>query len=344
MPKRTLEVTLPQMGESVTEGVVGSWRKRVGDEVAAGETLVEIQTDKIDAEVPAPEAGRLAKILAQEGQTIAVGAGLAELELGASGNGQIPEQEGAVGAGPAVTAPAQERADTARSTEVGELIAVPLPQMGESVTEGVVGNWTKKAGDLVRTGETLVEIQTDKVDAEVPAPASGVISAILVPEGETVAAGTVLAQIRAGGGAEASVGAQPTIASVAAADRPAAATPLARRRAYLQHVDLATVRGSGPGGLVRGGDVTARPADSPATVPAPVSAEPIKGTRLALVHAMEESLSIPTATSFRTVEVGVLEARRRQLNQALAQRHPQTKISYTHLIAFALTWAARETA
>ncbi|MGB6770860.1 MAG: lipoyl domain-containing protein, partial [Candidatus Dormiibacterota bacterium] len=101
MPKRTLEVTLPQMGESVTEGVVGMWRKRVGEQVNAGEVLVEVQTDKIDAEVPAPESGTLSKILAEEGQTVAVGAGLAEIELGQSGNGQS-----AAPSAPAEAAPA----------------------------------------------------------------------------------------------------------------------------------------------------------------------------------------------------------------------------------------------
>ena len=90
MPKRTLEVTLPQMGESVTEGVVGSWRKHVGDQVMAGEALVEVQTDKIDAEVPAPESGLLTRILAEEGATVAIGGGLAEIELGATSNGQPP--------------------------------------------------------------------------------------------------------------------------------------------------------------------------------------------------------------------------------------------------------------
>jgi 2-oxoglutarate dehydrogenase E1 component len=118
------------------------------------------------------------------------------------------------------------------------------------------------------------------------------------------------------------------------------ATPLARRRAALDGVDLGGVRGSGPDGLVRGADV--RSAAQPGPVPAGAEIKPIKGTRLALVKAMEESLAIPTGTSFRTFEVGTMEARRSQLNQALASRQPEIKLSYTHLIAYALTWAARE--
>ncbi|MGC2295572.1 MAG: multifunctional oxoglutarate decarboxylase/oxoglutarate dehydrogenase thiamine pyrophosphate-binding subunit/dihydrolipoyllysine-residue succinyltransferase subunit [Candidatus Dormiibacterota bacterium] len=362
MPKRTLEVTLPQMGESVTEGVVGMWRKRVGEQVNAGEVLVEVQTDKIDAEVPAPESGTLSKILAEEGQTVAVGAGLAEIELGQSGNGQsaapsAPAEADPVGATETrEPAEATETPEPNEATEVSEpaspqpvakVIEVPLPQMGESVTEGVVGSWLKKVGDPVNAGETLVEIQTDKIDAEVPSPASGTVTEILVPEGETVAVGAVLARVT---GSSDKPTTATRVAPPPAVEAPSAdptrseaaleATPLARRRAALDGVDLGAVSGSGPHGFVRGTDVSA--AAEPTAVAAAPEIQPIKGTRLALVKAMEESLATPTATSFRTIEVGTLEARRSQLNQALAGRQPEVKLSYTHMIAFALTWAARQ--
>jgi 2-oxoglutarate decarboxylase len=340
VPKRTLEVTLPQMGESVTEGVVGSWRKRVGEQVSAGEVLVEVQTDKIDAEVPSPESGTLSKILAEEGETVAVGAGLAEIELGPSGNGQspapsVPDR--------AVSTPPPDAPEVAGPHSAADVIDVPLPQMGESVTEGVVGSWLKRVGDPVSAGETLVEIQTDKIDAEVPSPATGVVTEILVPEGETASVGTVLARVTgsaAGSTPTAPAPAEETrVAPSPVSDAKVEATPLARRRAALDGVELGGVRGSGPNGLVRGADVSSAP---PAPAPAGAEIKPIKGTRLALVKAMEESLTIPTATSFRTFEVATMEARRSQLNQALAGLEPEIKLSYTHLIAFALTWAARE--
>jgi 2-oxoglutarate decarboxylase len=344
VPKRTLEVTLPQMGESVTEGVVGSWRKRVGDQVSAGETLVEVQTDKVDAEIPAPESGTLSRILAEEGQTVAVGAGLAEIELGKSSNGQAPPVP-APEPPPASTEQKPPEVVAPAAVADQQMIPVPLPAMGESVTEGVVGSWLKQVGDQISVGEPLVEIQTDKVDAEVPSPATGVVTEILVPEGETVAAGTILARITGSVGAvDSNSGAGPPQSAEVASPPPApaavAATPLARRRAALDGVDLGAVRGSGPAGLVRGADVGAGAAA--VANPGESKTEPIKGTRLALVKAMEESLGIPTATSFRTVEVGVMEVRRRQLNEGLAAREPKLKLSYTHLIAFALTWAARE--
>ncbi len=159
MPPKTLAVTLPQMGESVTEGVVGSWRKQVGDQVAAGETLVEIQTDKIDAEVPAPESGQLVRILAAEGDVVAVGGPLAEIEVGAGVNGSPSAPAREVAAPPAGPA-----------SPAAEPVPVPLPALGESVTEGVVGTWRKQVGDQISAGETLVEIQTDKVTAELPSP------------------------------------------------------------------------------------------------------------------------------------------------------------------------------
>jgi pyruvate/2-oxoglutarate dehydrogenase complex dihydrolipoamide acyltransferase (E2) component len=133
VPKRTLEVTLPQMGESVTEGVVGSWRKRVGDQVSAGETLVEVQTDKVDAEIPAPESGTLSRILAEEGQTVAVGAGLAEIELGKSSNGQAPPVP-APEPPPASTEQKPPEVVAPAAVADQQMIPVPLPAMGESVT------------------------------------------------------------------------------------------------------------------------------------------------------------------------------------------------------------------
>src|SRR6266540_3006705 len=146
----TVQVTLPQMGESVSEGTVLEWRAAEGDQVTADETLVEVSTDKVDAEVPVPVSGTLVKILAQEGETVAVGAVLAEIETN--------------GAAPAVEEPPAADAKT---------LDIVMPQMGESVSVGTILKWHKRPGEAVAEDETIVEISTDKVDAEVPAPASG---------------------------------------------------------------------------------------------------------------------------------------------------------------------------
>jgi len=338
LPSKTLAVTLPQMGESVTEGVVGAWRKQVGDRVTAGETLVEIQTDKIDAEVPAPAAGVLSRIVATEGDVVAVGAPLAEMAL------EDTADAAPASAKSAVEGPADISAGPA------DPVGVPLPALGESVTEGVVGTWHKQPGERIEAGETLVEIQTDKVDAEVPAPVGGRVLEVLIPEGETVSVGTVIARIQPEAGAparssdgEVAVAAAP----VHGADhRPGPssleldATPLARRAAALKGVDLGSVTGTGPGGLRRRSDVVAPPASSG---PGATQVLQIKGSSAKLVEAMEESLEIPTATSFRTLEVPVLELRRRQLNEGLvASGRADLKVSFTHLLAFALVRAARD--
>ena len=140
---------MPAMGDSVSEGTVLEWHKTEGDSVSADETLVEISTDKVDAEVPAPVDGTVVKVHAAEGDTIHVGALLAEI---APGNGAAP-------------------------AEVSEeLVDIVMPAMGESVSEGVVLEWAKQAGDPIEADETIVEISTDKVDAEVPAPASGTVT------------------------------------------------------------------------------------------------------------------------------------------------------------------------
>src|SRR5213075_3234159 len=149
----TVEVVMPAMGDSVSEGTILEWRKQEGDQVSEDETLVEISTDKVDAEVPAPASGTVVKVHAAEGDTVHVGAVLAEIAV----NGSAPP--------PAVEEPPAEE---------GEAVEITMPAMGESVSEGVILEWAKQPGDAVEADETIVEISTDKVDAEVPAPASGV--------------------------------------------------------------------------------------------------------------------------------------------------------------------------
>src|SRR5919204_631321 len=176
----TVQVTLPQMGESVTEGTVLEWHKREGDPVEADEVLVEISTDKVDAEVPAPASGTVVKIHAAEGDTVSVGAVLAEI---ATENGP----------GPAAAAPP--------SAPTGEILDIVTPTGGESVTEGTILEWAVKVGDAVDDGQTVVELSTDKVDMELPAPAAGTITEILFDEGDTVTVGQVIARMTTSGAA-----------------------------------------------------------------------------------------------------------------------------------------------
>jgi 2-oxoglutarate decarboxylase len=325
----TVQITMPQMGESVTEGTILDWRKQEGDHVEADEPLVEVSTDKVDAEVPAPAAGTLKKILAAPDSTVSVGAVLGEIEV----NGDAPT-------------PTETEGGPEPSSE--ELVEVAFPEMGDSVAEGTVLDWKVAVGDAVAVDDPLVEISTDKVDAEVPSPAAGTIAEILAEADATVSVGSILCRIAAG--ADAPDGpvqppAQPTDEPRAAERAPATdgngaanVTPIAARIASAEGVDLSSVRGSGPRGRVLKEDVLAalegNGAPAPAPAPAEAEVKPIRGPAATLVSFMEESRSIPTATSFRTLSVDVLDARRKALKTA------GKRLSFTHLIAWAVVRAA----
>ncbi len=321
---------MPQMGESVTEGTILEWRKQVGDPVDLDEPLVEVSTDKVDTEVPAPVAGTLINILVQPDETVPVGTVLAEIETSENGSeagGGRPEAEG-----------------------TGELVDVEFPQMGDSVTEGTVLEWLKQVGDPVAVEEEIVEISTDKVDAQMPSPVAGTLEEILVQADETVPTGTVLCRIRAGVGASAATPAAPAAAPTP--DTPPQtpgtgngsknATPVAARMASAHGVDVDSISGSGPRGRVTKEDVAAAlSGNGAATASAPAtadeaSAKPMRGPAATLARFMNESRSIPTATSFRSLTVDELDSRRKALKGA------GKKLSFTHLIAWAIVEAARE--
>ena len=228
------EVTLPALGESVTEGTVSRWLKQVGDTVEADEPLLEISTDKVDTEIPSPAAGVLLEIKAQEDETVEVGAVLAVVgdqeeapagdSAGGAGDGsqqeaseepadaapdqtQAEESDTAVAAEPTSEADEgkPEQAAPAASGGAGEGTEVVLPALGESVTEGTVSRWLKQVGESVAADEPLLEISTDKVDTEIPSPAAGVLLEIRVQEDETVEVGAVLAVVGEEGAAPAAV-------------------------------------------------------------------------------------------------------------------------------------------
>src|SRR5215813_2832938 len=224
------EVKVPQMGESIAEGTIVRWLKKVGDTVKRDEPLFEISTDKVDAEIPSPVSGTLLEIKVQEGETVAVNTVVAT--IGEAGEKAATEDAPAA-APPAPAPPAPPPAPTVAAQpapppvqaqpappppqpqpdgapEVAPATAqassgsasgeeVKMPQMGESIAEGTIVRWLKKVGDQVKRDEPLFEISTDKVDAEIPSPVSGVLSEIKVNEGETVAVNTVVAVINGGG-------------------------------------------------------------------------------------------------------------------------------------------------
>jgi multifunctional 2-oxoglutarate metabolism enzyme len=360
MPDGVVEIQMPQMGESVTEGVVLEWRKGEGEFVEEGETVVEVSTDKVDAEVPAPASGVIQKIMAEVDDTVAVGQVLAQLDPNGSGNGASAPTEPAAGEqpGPGLTAEATGEGDADLGEEPpagedappGETIVIAMPEMGESVTEGTVLEWHVAEGDEVAEGATVIEVSTDKVDAEVPAPASGTITKLLVQPDDVVAVGQPLAEMSAGAApagtrpsGDGAAAPAPATAAAPAAEGDGRASPVARRMAAERGIDIGSIQGTGSGGKVVKADVEAAGDGKGAAAPAaaaPGEEKPLRGPAAMLAKAMNESRSIPTATSFRSVPVDVLDAKRKALNGVLKDRG--MKISFTHLVAWAIVKAAEE--
>ena len=335
----SVEIKMPALGESVTEGTVTTWLKSVGDTVELDEPILEVSTDKVDTEVPSPAAGVLEQILVQEDEEVSVGT---VLGLIGDGSGAAAPAAPAAAAAPAAPAPAaapsapsapapaaatpEPAAPAAPAPSAGadDGVAVTMPALGESVTEGTVTTWLKAEGDTVEQDEPILEVSTDKVDTEVPAPASGVLQRIVVGEDETVSVGTVLAYI-GDGSAPAPAPAAPA-APVAAAPAPAApapvappapatpvtppapaapapvaapaapaapapvatgaepggyVTPIVRKLARENDIDLASLKGTGVGGRIRRQDVedaikaaeeAKRAAEAAKATPAPAAA------------------------------------------------------------------------
>ncbi len=360
----TVQIEMPAMGESVSEGTVLEWHKNEGDFVEEGETIVEVSTDKVDAEVPATAAGTVTKLLVEVDDVVKVGQALAEIEPGSGSNGAGLPDTGGGGEGDqdlgedagAETLQAEYQADSSTQEAGaggGESVELTMPEMGESVTEGTVLEWHKQPGDPVAEGETIIEVSTDKVDAEVPSPVAGVLVEALVEPDDVVQVGQVLGRLEAGAAGSVELGARSSSGDGASTggnggsavvDDDAKASPVAKRIAAAQGIDLSKVEGTGSGGKVMKSDVLAAAGGgNGATAPAKPSAgeaKPLRGPAGMLAKAMDESRSIPTATSFRTLPVDTLDAKRKALNGALAERG--MKVSFTHLIAWAIVEAARD--
>ena len=306
----TFSVTMPALGESVSEGTVTRWLKAEGDHVNVDEPLLEVSTDKVDTEIPSPVSGTLQKIIVQVDQTVAVGAELAVIADGAAVTSApavaapvAAPVAPAVAAAPVVAAPVAPASPAPTTNSTGTVIT--MPALGESVSEGTVTRWLKNIGDSVAADEALLEVSTDKVDTEIPSPVAGTLLAIDVAVDTTVPVGARLGLIGSAGAVVAPsapvvasspvapvvttpVVTPPVVAAPVVAAAPVAVavaqpqdayvTPLVRKLATDLGVNLSTVKGTGIGGRIRREDVeAARPvsaatATSTASAPAVTSA------------------------------------------------------------------------
>ena len=294
----SFSVTMPALGESVSEGTVTRWLKNEGDMVAVDEPLLEVSTDKVDTEIPSPVAGVLSKIVVGVDQTVAVGAELAVISTDASAPAPVapaapaasapvaPVVQTPEAATPAPTPPPAAAPAAPAATSGGTVVT--MPALGESVSEGTVTRWLKNVGDSIAVDEALLEVSTDKVDTEIPSPVAGTLLAIDVPVDTTVAVGARLGLIGVSGAAAPAAPA-PVVTPVApvapkistpapAAPAPVVApvsqpqdayvTPIVRKLANELGINLASVRGTGIGGRIRKEDLQAL---APQSAPTPVA-------------------------------------------------------------------------
>ena len=314
----TFRLTMPALGESVTEGTVTRWLKSEGDHIAVDEPLLEVSTDKVDTEIPSPVAGTLQKIVVGVDQTVAVGADLAIIEDGAAAQAAPVATPAPVAATPAPAPVVPTPVAPPASNSAGTVIT--MPALGESVSEGTVTRWLKNVGDSVAMDEALLEVSTDKVDTEIPSPVAGTLLAIDVPVDSTVPVGARLGLIGSANGAVPAAPAAPVapvvaapvapvvtapvvsappvvtpVAAPAAAQSDAYVTPIVRKLAAELGVNLAVIQGSGIGGRIRKEDVQAAakpvatfsaPAAQSSTPAAakssPVAASPLRGTTVTM--------------------------------------------------------------
>jgi pyruvate dehydrogenase E2 component (dihydrolipoamide acetyltransferase) len=373
---------MPQMGESIFEGTITKWLKKTGDTVQKDEPLFEISTDKVDAEIPSPVAGVLSEIKAEEGATVQINTVVAVVtEQGSEIRGQGSDT-------PAVAAGHGSETQTGTvpaPAAVSAGIEVVMPQMGESIFEGTITKWLKKVGDGVEKDEPLFEISTDKVDAEIPSPVAGVLSEIRAEEGATVQINTVVAVI---GSSAAAAGAPAASAHASAAmpQIPAAGTmtqaravagqdtapgagnggrlrssPLVRRIAKEQNLDLGRIAGSGSAGRITKDDVlkylsergpgstdvplapkpaiAAGPPPAGSTLPGTVA--PLSRMRAIIAERMVESVAISphVYTVYKIDMTRIVSLRERERNR-FEQKHG-VKLTFMPFIAAAAVEALR---
>jgi pyruvate dehydrogenase E2 component (dihydrolipoamide acetyltransferase) len=382
------DVIMPQMGESIFEGTITKWLKKAGDPVEKDEPLFEISTDKVDAEIPSPIAGVLTEIKFPEGATVQVNTVVAVLSengapAGKSQKRKEPPARQEVArphlappqsptrpvseTGPQSKLPTQEmrtRHETAQP-QLADATEIVMPQMGESIFEGTITKWLKKVGDPVEKDEPLFEISTDKVDAEIPSPMTGVVTEIRFAEGATVqvnqvvavlGSGTSIAGDRASGAIDRSESSprQSQVAAPASSESGAPkaplparevqrSSPLVRRIAKEHQVDLAQVNGTGSAGRITKDDILAHlsmPAAQPPLAAPQVPAlsgqvAPLTKMRALIAERMAESKrTIPHAHTVYKVDMTRIVRLRERERTAFEQRHG-FKLTYMPFIAVA---------
>ena len=352
------DVVMPQMGESIFEGTLTKWLKKPGDAVQRDEPLFEISTDKVDAEIPSPAAGVLKEVKVEAGTTVQINTVVAVIDEAGSPAAAPPAQAPAARSTPVAAVPISDGAGKSAASSTAALATsgqgaepgtdVVMPQMGESIFEGTITKWLKQAGDTVQRDEPLFEISTDKVDAEIPSPAAGVLSEIRVPAGSTVQVNTVVAVIGGTAGAAKAAAAPAPAAAQAPAQAPKApvaaaasvsaehvrSSPLVRKIARENNINLGKVSGTGAGGRVTKEDVLgylaqpggAKPA--PSAAPAPAAAAPAAGKPAAPAAPVPAPGELVPMSKMRSI----IAQRMVDSKRTSAHVHTVFKVDFTRIV------------
>ena len=258
------DITIPNVGESVSEVTIAQWFKAVGDAVKKDEPLVELETDKAAQELVSPADGVLEEILVAEGENAEIGKLIARLGSGAGAS-----------AAPAKAAPAAAKAEAAPAAASGSAVNIDVPNVGESVSEVTIASWMKQPGDAVAKDEAIVELETDKAAQELVAPEAGVMGEILIAEGEVAQVGQTIATLLAGasgGASSAAPAAAPAPAAAASGD--AIVMPAAAKIIRDNGLDASLIKGTGKGGRITKADALSAKANPPKAAPAPAAKAP----------------------------------------------------------------------
>jgi pyruvate dehydrogenase E2 component (dihydrolipoamide acetyltransferase) len=382
-------VVMPQMGESIFEGTITKWLKKAGETVQRDEPLFEISTDKVDAEIPSPAAGVLTEIKIAEGATVEINTVVAVIAENGNAAASTPAptvdakneaKQEAVATAPEkanepVPAPGTPKAEPAPPSANDDKENAPdgtktpltpppapttggtdvvMPQMGESIFEGTITKWLKKVGDTIARDEPLFEISTDKVDAEIPSPAAGVLTEIKVPEGSTVEINTIVAVIGGAAGSTAPAPAAATEKKAAPAPQPAAtpaptpapqpaaaatngerqrSSPLVRRIAKENNLDLSQIPGTGAGGRITKDDALAyvgQRGNAPAA-PAPTS-QAAPSVAPSIAASAPQEVSIPGDLVPLSKMRSIIAQRMVESKHTSAHVHSVFKIDMTRIV------------
>ena len=357
-----IDITVPELAESISEASVEAWQVKVGDAVKAGQVLVVIETDKVALDIPAPKDGTITEIVKQDGEDVASNEVLGKIDETATA--QASASAPAVPATPAEQAPVADAPvpAPAPSTGGGEATPINVPELAESIAEASVEGWLKQPGDAVNVGEVLVTIETDKVTLEVPSSVAGVLGEHMVKEGEDVTSNQQLTTVIASGAAPAPA---PATQAVAASPAPTSSaeqpqtSPAVRKIAHEKNIDLSTVAGSGKDGRITKSDVltgqkapaptTAQSASATATAQA-VPAAGGRGTRREkmsklrakvaqrLLQSQQETAML---TTFNEADMSAVIGLRQKYRDEFEKRH-EIKLGFMSFFVKAVTEALKQ--